>query len=50
MRDRILSRTDIKMPLDALAERLHEKRTFAKLYLVGGACLALACERELSRR
>ena len=34
------------MLLEALAERLHEKRTFAKLHLVGGACLALAYERE----
>ena len=50
MRDRTLSRTDIKMLLDALAERLHEKRTFAKLYLVGGACLALAYERERTTR
>ena len=46
MRDRTLSRTDIKTLLDELAERLHEKRTFAKLHLVGGACLALAYERE----
>ena len=46
MKDRTLSRTDIRMLLDALAERLHEKHTFAKLHLVGGACLALAYERE----
>ena len=46
MKDRTLSRTDIRMLLDALAERLHEKRAFAKLHIVGGACLALAYERE----
>ena len=50
MRDRTLSRTDIRMLFDALAERLHEKHTFAKLHLVGGACLALAYERERSTR
>ena len=31
---------------DELAERLHEKRTFAKLHVGGGACLALAYERD----
>ena len=34
------------MLFDELAERLHEKRTFAKLHVVGGACLALAYERD----
>jgi len=34
------------MLLDELAERLHEKRTFAKLHVVGSACLALAYERD----
>ena len=38
------------MLLDELAERLHEKRTFAKLHVVGGACLALAYERERATR
>ena len=41
-----LSRTEIERLLDELAERLHEKRTFAKLHVVGGACLALAYERD----
>jgi len=41
-----LSRTEIERLFDELAERLHEKRTFAKLHLVGGACLALAYERD----
>ena len=50
MRDRTLSRADIRMLLDELAERLHEKRTFAKLHVVGGACLALAYERERTTR
>ena len=38
------------MLLDELAERLHEKRTFAKLHVVGGACVALAYERERTTR
>ena len=41
-----LSRTEIERLLDELAERLHEKRTFVKLHVVGGACLALAYERD----
>ena len=41
-----LSRTEIERLFDELAERLHEKRTFAKLHVVGGACLALAYERD----
>ena len=32
--------------LNELAERLEEKQTFAKLHVVGGACLALAYERD----
>ena len=46
MTDRALSRADITMLLDELAERLQERRTFAKLHVVGGACLALAYERD----
>ena len=46
MRERALSRADIETLLDALSERLHEKQAFAKLHLVGSACIALAYERE----
>ena len=46
----ILSRTEIERLFDELAERLHEKRTFAKLHVVGGACLALAYERDRTTR
>ena len=34
------------MLLGGLAERLREKGTFAKLHVVGGACMALAYERD----
>ena len=46
MRERALSRADIETLLDALSERLHETQAFAKLHLVGSACIALAYERE----
>ena len=46
MIERALSRTDIRTLLDRLSERLREKRAFAKLHVVGSACIALAYERE----
>lgn len=48
MRDRTLSRADITALLDELAVRLRKKGTFAKLHVVGGACMALAYERDRS--
>ena len=46
MIERALSKTDIRTLLDRLSERLREKRTFAKIHVVGSACIALAYERE----
>ena len=46
MIERALSKTDIRTLLDRLSERLREKRAFAKLHVVGSACIALAYERE----
>ena len=41
-----LGRDEIKALLDALSERLGARGAFAKLHLIGGACLALAYERD----
>ena len=46
MIERALSKTDIRTLLDRLSERLREKRAFAKIHVVGSACIALAYERE----
>lgn len=46
MIERALSQTDIRTLLDRLSERLREKRAFAKIHVVGSACIALAYERE----
>ena len=46
MIERALSKTDITTLLDRLCERLREKRAFAKIHVVGSACIALAYERE----
>ena len=46
MIERALSKTDIRTLLHRLSERLREKRVFAKIHVVGSACMALAYERE----
>ena len=46
MIERTLSRTDITTLLERLSERLREKEAFAKIHVVGSACIALAYQRE----
>ena len=43
-----LSKDDMYTLFDALSERLRRKRTRANIYLVGGAVMALAFDRERS--
>ena len=44
----LLSRAELIELLDGLSERLRRKRTVARLYLIGGACMALAYGRGRS--
>ena len=46
--DPLLSRAELLELLDALAERLRRRRTVARLYVIGGACMALAYGRNRS--
>ena len=43
-----LSKTELTELLDALSERLRRRRTVAKIYVIGGACMALAYGRGRS--
>ena len=38
----MLSKLELIELLDTLARRLRRKRAFAKIYVIGGACMALA--------
>ena len=46
MSARTLSKTDITRLLEELSERLRRKEIFARLHVVGSACIALAYQRE----
>ena len=46
MNGRTLSKTDMTRLLERLSERLRRKETFARLHVVGSACIALAYQRE----
>ena len=46
MTGRTLSKADMMQLLEHLSERLRRKNTFAKLHVVGSACIALAYQRE----
>ena len=43
-----LSKTELTELLDALSQRLRRRRTVAKIYVIGGACMALAYGRGRS--
>lgn len=43
-----LSKSELTELLDALSERLHSRRTVARIYMIGGACMALAYGRGRS--
>ncbi len=46
MKGAVLGRQEIGALLDALSERLGARGAFAKVHLIGGACMALAYERD----
>lgn len=43
-----LSKTELLKLLDMLSERLHSRQAVARLYVIGGACMALAYDRGRS--
>ena len=43
-----LSRTELLELLDTLSQRLRSRRVVASLYVIGGACMALAYDRARS--
>ena len=43
------SKVELTELLDTLSERLRRKRAVARLYVIGGACMALAYGRGRSR-